>query len=82
MAGHPSPRGADTLGIYTGPSTPAGPPVQRHEDPTTPGGGVSDLDGISTGELVIIAQRLTPGKTRDDLFEDQACSRSFAGYDR
>ena len=46
-----------------------GPSVQRHEDPATPGGGVSDLDGISTGDLVdgaLIAQRLTPGETRDN----------------
>jgi hypothetical protein len=43
-----------------------GPFVQRHEDPAP---GVSDLDGISTGDLVdgaLIAQRLTPGETRDN----------------
>jgi hypothetical protein len=46
-----------------------GASVQRHVNPATPGGGVSDLDGISTGDLVnraLIAQRLTPGETRDN----------------
>jgi hypothetical protein len=60
--------------------SPAGPPAQRHEDPATPGGGVSDLDGISTGDLAdgaTISQRLTPGETRDDAFEDRACNRLF-----
>ena len=41
---------------------------------------MSDLDDISTGDLVdgaLIAQRLTPGETRDDAFEDRACNRLF-----
>ena len=68
MAANPS-VGEVSLGIDSSAVMSTGPSVQRHEDPATPGGGVSDLDGISTGDLVdgaLIAQRLTPGKTRDN----------------
>jgi len=68
MAANPS-VGEVSLGIDSSAVMSTGPSVQRHEDPATPGGGVSDLDGISTGDLVdgaLIAQRLTPGETRDN----------------
>ena len=68
MAANPS-VGEVALGIDSSAVMCTGPSVQRHEDPATPGGGVSDLDGISTGDLVdgaLIAQRLTPGETRDN----------------
>jgi hypothetical protein len=68
MAANPS-VGEVSLGIDSSAVMLTGPSVQRHEDPATPGGGVSDLDGISTGDLVdgaLIAQRLTPGETRDN----------------
>ena len=68
MAAYPLVEGV-SLRIDSSAVVPAGFSVQRHEDPATPGGGVSDLDGISTGDLVdgaLIAQRLTPGETRDN----------------
>jgi hypothetical protein len=68
MAANPSVR-VVSLGIHSSAVMSTGPSGQRHEDPATPGGGVSDLDGISTGDLIdgaLIAQRLTPGETRDN----------------
>ena len=68
MAANPS-VGEVSLGIDLSAEISTGASVQRHEDPATPGGGVSDLHGISTGDLVdgaLIAQRLTPSETRDN----------------
>jgi hypothetical protein len=84
MAANPS-VGEVSLGIDSSAVMSTGPSAQRHEDPATPGGGVSDLDGISTGDLVdgaLIAQRLTPVRPETtNAFEARACNRSFAGYD-
>jgi hypothetical protein len=65
MAANPS-VGEVSLGIDSSAVMSTGPSVKRHEDPGT---WVSDLDGISTGDLVdgaLFAQRLTPGETRDN----------------
>jgi hypothetical protein len=71
MAANPS-VGEISLGIDSRAVMSTGPSVQRHEHPATPGGDLSDLGGISTGDLVegaLIAQHLTPGEIRDDAFE-------------